>query len=211
MLRNCINNCKNHPNTTSFVKRHCKNVSEENMFVLIWKKFTNNCKNHPNTRWHWTKMTWVKIRSCSVWDTDSSNGVTFMLCDQVFEHCLYGEALSAPCRSQSETRENNCRNMRQSWSTAPKPKSHVPTVWLPTVTRHDVTGSWSWTWGGWGGDRAGHCQGLRGKMGLREGGVQLTGEELLGPSGCWAGARDVPGCLRDLQESTRTKVTRRPS
>lgn len=50
-----------------------------------------------------------------------------------------------------------------------------------------------------------------GKMGLRKGGVQLTGEELLGPSGCWAGARDVPGCLRDLQESTRTKVTRHPS
>ncbi len=76
-MRKCINNCKNHPTTTSFVKRHCKNVSEENMFVLIWKRCTNNCKNHPNTRWHWTKMTWVKIRSCSVWDTDSSNGVTF--------------------------------------------------------------------------------------------------------------------------------------
>lgn len=39
-------------------------------------------------------------------------------------------------------------------------------------------------------------------MGLREGGVQLRGEELLGPSGCWALARgerrgenrwDVPG------------------
>jgi len=29
----------------------------------------------------------------------------------------------------------------------------------------------------------------RGKMGLREGGVQLRGEELLGPSGCWALAR----------------------
>lgn len=90
-----------------------------------------------------------------------------MLCDQVFEHCLYGEALSAPCRSQSETRENNCGNMRQSWSTAPKPKSHVPTVWLPTVTRHDVTGSWSWTWGG--GGRAGHCQGLRGEDGIERG------------------------------------------
>ncbi len=77
---------------------------------------------------------------------------------------------------RSETWEKNCGNVRQeqrkerqSWSTAPKLKSHVPTVWLPTATRHDVTGSWSWSWTwGWGG-RAGHCQGLRGEDGIVRG------------------------------------------
>lgn len=94
-------------------------------------------------------------RSCRVWDTGSSNVVTFkhIMWLSVWTLCLYGEALSV-------------RNTSQSWSTAPKLKSHVPTVWLPTATRH-VTGSWSWTWG-WGG-RAGHCQGLRGEDGIAKG------------------------------------------
>lgn len=210
-MRNCINNCKNHPNTTSFVKRHCKNVSEENMFVLIWKKCTNNCKNHPNTRWHWTKMTWVKIRSCSVWDTDSSNVVTFkhVMWPSVWTLSVRGSALGPVPFPVRNTGKQLWKHEAKS-KHGPKPKSHVPTVWLPTVTRHDVTGSWSWTWG-WGGAGLVTAKDYGGKMGLREGGVQLTGEELLGPSGCWAGARDVPGCLCDLQESTRTKVTRRPS
>lgn len=46
--------------------------------------------------------------------------------------------------------------------------SHVQAVWLPTATRHDVIGSWTWTWkqqrveGGrcWRKEVTFHCQGL---------------------------------------------------
>ncbi|KAG1931482.1 nuclear factor 1 X-type [Pimephales promelas] len=50
--------------------------------------------------------------------------------------------LNIPQQTQSWGKVRQAwRKERQSLSTAPKLKSHVPTVWLPTATRHDVTGS----------------------------------------------------------------------
>lgn len=156
-------------------------------------------------------------RSCSVWDTGSSNVVTFKhfeLRSNTFwaPACPYGESLSAQGRSQSEKPEKNSGNVRQerrkerqSWSTAPKLKSHVPTVWLPTATRHDVTGSWSWTRGSLPRITGGRWEeySLQGKSYLARVAVGLE-------PGASGGGR-IDGCLRDLQESTRTKVTRCPS